>query len=158
MTNKRSTTKLVEFECRGQRLALPLECVRRVVPSAEPLPLPGTGSVVLGMLNIGGTVVALLDLCGRLGLTQAPVSPAQQILLLDLPGLLCAVVVDRVVGVSERTLDDAVPHELHAAPLVKGVVRLDDGLCLIVDPAHFLFPEEREALESALAGGPDADR
>ena len=158
MTNKRSTTKLVEFECQGQRLALPLECVRRVVPSAEPVPLPGAGPVVLGMLNIGGSVVAMLDLCGRLGLAQAPVSPAQQILLLDLPGLPCGVVVDRVAGVSERALDEAVPEELHAAPFVKGVLRLDDGLCLIIDPAHFLFPEEREALADALAGGAYADR
>lgn len=158
MTEPRSTSLLVEFECRGQRLALPLECVRRAVPSAEPLPLPGTGSVVLGMLNIGGSVVAVLDLCGRLGLGQAPISPAQQILLLDLPGLSCGIVVDRVAGVSERMLDDALPDQLHAAAFVKGVVRLDDGLCLIVDPVRFLFPDERRALENALAGGAGAIR
>lgn len=156
MTRK-CTTKLVEFDCRGQRLALPLECVRRAIPAAEPMPLPGAGAVVLGMLNLAGSVIAIIDVGYRLGLGWAPLSPAQQILVLDLPGLACGLVVDRIAGVSERVLDDAMPAELDAAPYVAGVVRLDDGLCLIIDPLHFLFPQEREALARALAGAADGE-
>jgi purine-binding chemotaxis protein CheW len=150
-----STQYLIEFECRGQRIGLPLECVRRAIPSAEPLPLPGAGAVVLGVLNLGGTVIAVLDLCYRLGLPQRPIEPSQQIVVLELPGFLCGVVVDRINGVVERAADIAMPDELDAAPFVKGVVRLDDGLCLIVDPARFLFPGETQALAAALAGGAD---
>jgi purine-binding chemotaxis protein CheW len=157
MTDPRSTSLLVEFECHGHRLALPLDYVRRALPCAETLPLPGAGSAVLGLLNVGGSVVAVLDLSSRLGLARAPVMPAQQILLLDLPDLPCGVLVDRIFGVSERVLDHAVAGALEAAPFVKGVLRLEDGLCLIVDPARFLFPAERAALEGALAGGADAD-
>ena len=155
MTSVSSTTQLLEFECRGRRLALPLESVRRAISAAEPVPIPGAGEVVLGLLNLGGELVAVLDLCYRLGLPRSPLSPAQQILVLDVAGLACGIVVDRIDGVGEHTLDGAVPSELHAPPYVKGVLRLDDGLCLIVDPAHVLFPEEREALAKALAGGPD---
>ena len=155
MPKQTSTLHLMEFECRGQRIALPLDCVRRAIPSAEPLPLPGVGPVVLGVLNVGGSIVSLLDLCYRLGLPQAPIAPAQQIIVLELEGLLCGLVVDRIVGVVERDAQIAMPDALAAAPFVKGVVRLDDGLCLIVDPARFLFPEETQALADALEGGLD---
>ena len=157
MTSVSSTTQLLEFECRGRRLALPLESVRRAIPAAEPVPIPGAGEVVLGMLNLGGEIVTVLDLCYRLGLPRSALSPAQQILVLDVAGLACGIVVDRIDGVGERALDGAVPDELHAPPYVKGVLRLDDGLCLIVDPAHVLFPEERQALAQALAGGSDGE-
>lgn len=158
MPKQTKMLQLMEFECRGQRLGLPLECVRRAIPSAEPLPLPGAGAAVLGVLNVGGTVIALLDLCYRLGLPQVPLEPSQQIIVLELPGLLCGVVVDRIIGVVERPADIGVPEELHSAPFVKGVVRLDDGLCLIVDPARFLFPDEAQALAAALEGGVDGVR
>jgi purine-binding chemotaxis protein CheW len=155
MPKQTSTLHLIEFECGGQRVGLPLACVRRAIPSAAPLPLPGAGTVVLGVLNLGGTVIALLDLCYRLGLPRRPIEPFQQIVVFELPGLLCGVVVDRINGVVERAADIAMPDELDAAPFVRGVVRLDDGLCLIVDPARFLFPDETQALAAALAGGAD---
>lgn len=155
MTTVSSTTKLVEFECCGLRLALPLECVRRAIPGAQTVSVPGAGPAVLGMLNLGGDVVPVIDLCYRLGLPRTSLSPVQHILVLDLPGLACGVVVDRIAGVREHGLDSAVPAALQASPFVGGVLRLDDGLCLIVDPRHLLFPEERELLECALAGATD---
>jgi purine-binding chemotaxis protein CheW len=165
MTIKSSTMKLIEFECRGQRIALPLDCVRRAIPSAAPTPLAGAdagaGTSVLGLLNLGGEVLVLLDLSNRLGLAPAPISPSQQILVIDvpeLPRLPCGLLVDRIIGVSERALDGAIPDSLRAAPIVAGVVRLEDGLCLIADPAHFLFPAERLALLDALDGCADDDR
>lgn len=156
MPKHTNTLHLIEFECRGQRVGLPLECVRRAIPSAEPLPLPGAGAIVLGVLNVGGTVIALLDLCYRLGLPQVPITPTQQIIVVELPGMLCGLVVDRISGVVERAADLAMPGAIEAPPFVKGVVRLDDGLCLIVDPARFLFPDETLALAAALDGGTDA--
>lgn len=143
---------LIEFESCGQRIGLPLEYVRCAIPSAEPLALPGAGAVVLGVLNLSGVVVAVLDLCYRLGLPRRTIEPRQQIIVLELPGFLCGIVVDQIHGIVERIVDSAIPDELDTPPLVKGIVRLDDGLCLIVDPARFLFPSERQALTAALVG------
>lgn len=157
MPKQTSALTLIEFECNGHRIGLPLEYVQRAIPSAEPSPLPGADAVVLGVLNLGGTVIALLDLRFRLGLPRVPIHPAQQILILELPGLLCGVVVDRINGVVERAAERAMPDELDVAPFVMGLVRLEDGLCLIVDPARLLFPDEMQALAAALAGGADGN-
>jgi purine-binding chemotaxis protein CheW len=152
MEKPSSTMHLLEFECRGQRIGLPLECVKRAVPAAEPEPLPGTEGVVLGALNIGGEPVVVVDMARRLGLGAAAIDPSQQLLVVELSGYLAAVVVDRIAGVTARDTVRMLPDALHGAPFVAGMVRLDDGLCLVLDAARFLFDDEREMLEQALAG------
>ena len=156
MSKPSGTVNLIEFECRGQRFALPLACVRRVVPSAAPAPLPGTSEIVLGVLNVAGEVVPLLDLCPRLGLPGTELAPSQQILVVELAGLVAALVVDRVLGVTEHLPGTLLPAEIAPAPIVAGVAHLADGLCLIVDPAHCLFHDERRALFRALEAHADA--
>jgi chemotaxis signal transduction protein len=150
--------RLIEFECRGQRLALPLDCVRRAVVSAQPSPLPGASEIVVGVLNVAGEVVAVLDFCRRLGLAPAPILPSQHLLIVELSGFLAGVLVDRIHGVTERAPGAVVPGKLAAADFVAGIVRLDDGLCIIVDPDKFLFGDERAALAAALAGVSDEHR
>jgi chemotaxis signal transduction protein len=146
--------RLIEFECGGQRLGLSLDCVRRAVPSAEPVPLPGAGSIVLGVLNVAGEMVAVVDVRRRLGLAPAPLDPSQQILIAELSGFLAGIVVDRIFGVTERDAARLFPGEVGAAPYVCGMVRLDDGLCLVVEPSRFLFEDERAALGEALGAAP----
>jgi chemotaxis signal transduction protein len=150
MENLSSTLRLIEFEIRDCRIAFPLGCVRRAVPSAEPMPLPGATDIVLGALNVGGDLVAVVDICRRLGLPGAPILPSQQLLIVELSGFLAGVLADRIVGVTERPLAEAVPSEVGGAPFLRGAVRLEDGLCLVLDPLHFLFPGECEALAQAL--------
>jgi purine-binding chemotaxis protein CheW len=150
--------QVLEFVCRDQRFAVPLAAVRRAVPSARLLPLPGAADVVLGVLDVGGDTVTVLDFalraCGR----PTVITTAQQFLILDVDGLPCALVVDEVVGPGTAVPDAAWPRGAGAAGYVEGAVRLADGLCLVVDPARFLFDHERAQLALALAGAANAHR
>jgi chemotaxis signal transduction protein len=158
MENLNSTLRLFEFESGGCRVALPLDCVERAVASAEPMPLPGATDIVLGVLNVGGELVALVDVCRRLGLPSAPMLPSQQMLIVRLSGFLAGVLADQIIGVTERPLAEAVPAGVGGAPFLRGVVRLEDGLCLVLDPQQFLFPGECGALAQALVQVADASR
>lgn len=144
--------QVLEFVCRDQRFAVPLASVRRAVPSARPMPLPGAADVVLGVLDVGGERVTVLDFalraCGR----PTVLTTAQQFLIVDVDGLPCAFVVDRVVGPGIAVPEAAWPHAAGVADYVDGAVRLADGLCLVVDPARFLFAHERAQLTPAPAG------
>lgn len=155
MEKSSSMMHLIEFECRGQRMALPLDCVKRAVPAAEPEPLPGAEGVVLGALNVGGEPAVVVDMARRLGLAPAAIEPSQLLLVVDLAGYLAAVVVDRIAGVTARDPVRMLPDALQGAPFIAGMVRLDDGLCLVLDPLRFLFEDERAMLERALAGERD---
>jgi purine-binding chemotaxis protein CheW len=75
----------------------------------------------------------------------------------DLGGFACALVADSVSGV--RTVESGPaqwPRHAGAADFVDGAVRLDDGLCLVIDPERFLFEQDRQQLAEALAGAHDA--
>jgi purine-binding chemotaxis protein CheW len=144
---------VLEFACQGRHFALPLACVRRAVPSAEPVPLPGASDIVLGVLNVGGETVTVLDFARRAGCAATTLDPSQQFLIVDLGGFACALVADSVSGV--RTVESGPaqwPRHAGAADFVDGAVRLDDGLCLVIDPERFLFDQERQQLADALAG------
>lgn len=144
--------QVLEFVCGGRRFAVPLSCVRRAVFSAQPEPLPGASGIVLGVLDVGGETVTVLDFALRAGCAATVINPAQQFLIVELKGFLCAFVVDAIngPGVAERGAHGW-PAELGTAGFVDGALRLSDGLCLVIDPARFLFEHEQAQLAQALA-------
>lgn len=149
---QRPGLQVLEFVCSGRRFAVPLACVRRAVFSAQPQALPGASEIVLGVLDLGGETVTVLDFGLRAGCGPTVIHPAQQFLIVELQGFLCAFVVDAINGPGEAGRGAAGwPAGLGAAPFVDGAVRLPDGLCLVVDPARFLFEHERAQLAQALA-------
>ena len=60
--------RLVVFGIEGQRYALPLLAVERVLPMVAVSPLPKAPSVALGVINFHGQVVPVLDIRNRFGL------------------------------------------------------------------------------------------
>ncbi len=151
---------LIEFECRGHRFALPLDSVRRVVPSAMPTPLPGAPELVLGVLNLGGEILAVIDFSRRIGLPSVGIEPSQHLLVSDLARFPVGFLVDKVNGVTERNLHGVavLPEQFSAANFVESVARLDDGLCVIVDPEKFLFDDEKILLGDAMQRVGNANR
>jgi purine-binding chemotaxis protein CheW len=139
--------QVLEFICRGQRFAVPLACVRRAVP------LPGAADMVLGVLDIGGETVTVIDFARRACGHPTTITPAQQFLIVESDGFPCALVVDSIVGPGTAASAAGWPAAAGAAGFVDGALRLHDGLCLVVEPARFLFDHERTQLAQALAGG-----
>lgn len=143
---------VVEFECQGNRYALPLASVRRVVPSALLTPLPGMPEIVLGILNFGGEVATIINFHRRVGLHFSDIETSHRFLLIDIAGACIGLVVDNVSGVCTREMPnkDAMPERLAGADFVQTVVRLDDGLCIICNPEKFLLDEEKTRIGDAL--------
>lgn len=145
--------QVLEFVCGGRRFAVPLSCVRRAVLSARPEALPGASDIVLGVLNVGGEIVTVLDFARRAGCGPTVIAPEHQFLIVDLSGFACALVVDRINGPGTAARVAAGwPRAAKAAEFVDGALELSDGLCLVIDPARFLFEDERAQLAQALAG------
>ena len=57
-------------EVGGQRIAWDLTCIREIVTARAVTRLPGTPEWVLGLLNLRGTVLTVVDLATRLGLAS----------------------------------------------------------------------------------------
>lgn len=147
------------------RYALALADVDEVVRAAAVTPLPGAPPVILGLLDLRGAPVPVLDARRRFGHPERPLDPAERFVVARAGARRVALRVDAADGVAE--LDPALVEDprrhVPLARHVAGVAALPDGLVLVHDVATFLAAAEAEALTEALAaaglpadGVPDA--
>lgn len=147
-----SRVPLVVFRVDSARYALSLASVERVFGMVAVAALPKAPAVVLGVVNIHGALVPVLDIRARFGLPRREWSPSSHLLVARTPRRMVALPVDEVIGVievSEATVippDVVVPGTSH----VSGLVALPDGLLFIQDLDAFLSLDEGERLERAL--------
>lgn len=143
---------LLVFLLEGQRYAVRLSSVLRVLPAAEATRLPKAPSLVLGVLSVQGVLTPLIDLRRRFLLPERPMRSSDHVILARTPRRSVCLLVDRTVGVfeiedSQVVVGNAVfPHLKH----LEGLAKLDDGLVLIHDLDRCLSLEEEQELETAL--------
>ena len=120
----------------GERqYGLPIGAVERVLPMAYVSPLPDVGEGFLGMLNLHGQVLPVLNPRPLLGLPNpAPAAEHRLVLLSSTTRFLVWVdTVEEVVDCPPESLSD-VPSQ-QANPLVRAVLRLGETIVPVLAPA-----------------------
>lgn len=148
----RDGIQLVTFRLEGQRYALALGAVQRIVHAVEVTPLPDAPAIVLGVVDMAGDIVPVLNLRRRFGLPEREIGPDDQLLVARTARRTVALVVDEAQEVIERPLADVVGSDRIAPGMeqIQGMIRMDDGLVLIHDLDRFLSLDEVHALDAAL--------
>ena len=144
--------QLVVFVLDEQRYGLRLSVVERIVRAVEVTPLPQAPGIVLGVVNVQGRVIPVIDLRRRFGLTGRTLGLSDQMVVARTARRLVVLVADAVHGVLDYPGEVAVTAQQMLPGLVHlaGVVKLDDGLVLIQDLDQFLSLDEDQALVRAL--------
>ncbi|MBI3629990.1 MAG: purine-binding chemotaxis protein CheW [Candidatus Rokubacteria bacterium] len=144
--------KLTVFALDDQRYALLLSRVERVLPMLAVSPLPQAPGIALGVINLHGRVIPVVDVRRRLGLPPRHHAVHDQMLVARSLRRTLALPVSRVLGV-EEVAEGAVtppgavlPHIGHVA----GIVAVEDGILLIHDLDTFLSLDEEQQLGRAL--------
>lgn len=126
--------------------------VEKVVRAAAVVPVPGAPDVVMGLLDLRGSPVVVLDARRRFGHESRPLVPSDRFVVARAAGRRIALRVDAaesIVTLDEAAVDDPRRHAVGARH-VEGVVSLDDGLVFVHDVARFLEATEADALDAAL--------
>lgn len=147
---------LLVFTLDEPRYALPLAAVERIVRAVEITPLPKAPRIVLGVINVEGGVIPVVDVRRRFGLPERELRLEDRFIIARAGRRLVALVADEVAGVracAPRALVSAA-QSLPFAAYLQGVAKLEDGLALISDLEAFLSLEEEQLLDTALAGDP----
>ena len=144
--------QLVVFTVQGQRYALYLSAVDRIVHAVEVTPLPKAPKIVLGVVNVQGEIIPVVDIRKRFGLSGREISPDDHFIIARTSRRAVALVVDSATGVIERVDKEVTAPEkiLPQMGYVAGVVKLEEGLVLIHNLEQFLSLDEEAALASAL--------
>lgn len=144
--------RLVIFSIDGQRYALPLSAAERVLPMVAVSPLPQAPAVALGVVNLHGKVVPVLDFRRRLCLPPRDYGLTAHLLLARTSRRTLIVLVDEVLGVQEVAAEAVTPPDavLPGINHVAGIVALADGVLFIHDLDAFLSLDEERQLTEAL--------
>lgn len=145
------THHLLSFILGHQRYALRLDAVERAVRIVEITPLPQAPDIVLGVVNLHGQIVPVVDTRKRFGLPARRLTLDDHLIIARTPNRLLALLVDRVDHAIECAAADvtAAAEILPDMGYVAGVAKLADGTVLIHDLATFLSLEETTRLDAA---------
>ncbi len=78
-------TAVLVVQLADRRLAIPSAVVERVLPMAELTPLPDPPPGIVGLLNVAGATLPVVDPRPRLGLSTPAVRPDQHLVLVAAP-------------------------------------------------------------------------
>jgi purine-binding chemotaxis protein CheW len=131
-TGDSAAPRYLVVEAGGQRFAWELTAIREIVPARAVTRLPGSPVWVLGLLNLRGAVLTVVDLAARLGLVPGA---GASVVVLDVNERTFGVRVDlvRSVANAEDALVEPVEAARAADGLVMGMVRLTEGPAALVD-------------------------
>src|SRR6185295_11077116 len=91
------------FSMDEPRYALNLSAVERVVQAVEVMPLPKAPPLVLGVINVQGQVIPVVDIRQCFGMPAREVAVSDQFILARTATRRVALVADAVSGVVEPT-------------------------------------------------------
>ncbi|MCX6546386.1 MAG: chemotaxis protein CheW [Acidobacteria bacterium] len=150
---------LVVFSLDDQRYALDLARVQRCIRVVAITPLPKAPAIVLGVIDLGGVVIPVIDIRMRFNHPPREVRLSDHLIVTTAGNRTVALLVDETKGVIEASPESYAPagEFMPRLELVDGAVKLEDGLILIHDLGHLLSLEEEAAIDRALSSTAGSD-
>ncbi|EEZ41548.1 positive regulator of CheA protein activity (CheW) [Photobacterium damselae subsp. damselae CIP 102761] len=120
--------------------------VREVLRYSEIAPVPGAPDYVLGIINLRGNVVTVIDTRSRFGLMPGDISDNTRIVIIEAEKQVIGILVDSVAEVvylrsSEIDSTPSVGTE-ESAKFIQGVCNRDGNLLILVDLNKLLSDDE----------------
>ena len=128
-------TQLLVVRLDGQRYALRLQDVERVLRMVEITALPASPAAILGLINVQGRVLSVVDLRAWLHLPAREATPEDVLVIVGTAAGRVALATDGVEGVSDWPEQASIlAEQIYPAPAqLEAVLKLSDGLLLICD-------------------------
>lgn len=128
--------RFLTFTLGSHRFGVPLETVAEICPNLELNRMPHMPKGVVGLLDLRGAVLPVVDLRVRIGLPSDQLLPAENILVLTIHGERVGAMVDRVEAVVTAEAGQITP----GSPLLVGLEgRWVQGFLLQGDEIIVLF-------------------
>jgi len=156
-TNNDPVIQLVTFRLKDESYGINVMQVQEVLRVTEIAPVPGSPDYVLGIINLRGNVVTVIDTRKRFGLAPKEVDDSTRIVIIEADKQVVGILVDSVAEVvylraSEIETAPNVGND-ESSKYIQGVASRDDELLILVDLNKFLTDEEWvEVLEGLKKG------
>ncbi len=138
--------QLVTFRLQDESYGINVMQVQEVLRVSEIAPVPGAPVYVLGIINLRGNVVTVIDTRTRFGLPTTEIDDSSRIVIIESDKQVVGILVDSVAEVVElRSSEiDSAPNvgNEESSRYIQGVATRDENLLIVVDLNKLLTDEE----------------
>jgi len=147
-----SIIQWVTFHLENEKYGIKVMQVQEVLRMTEIAPVPGAPHYVLGIINLRGSVVTVIDTRRRFGLPDTEADDETRIVIVEADNNVVGILVDSVAEVVDLKMS-----EVETAPnvgndesskYIQGVSSRDDELLILVDVNKLLSDEEWQEVAS----------
>ena len=136
----------VTFRLDNESYGINVMQVQEVLRHTEIAPVPGAPTYVLGIINLRGNVVTVIDTRQRFGLTPAPITDNTRIVIIEADKQVVGILVDSVAEVvylrqSEIETAPNVGTD-ESAKFIQGVCNKNNELLILVDLEKMMTEDE----------------
>ncbi|MEW6989394.1 chemotaxis protein CheW [Colwelliaceae bacterium 6441] len=141
----------VTFKLDNETYGINVMQVQEVLRYTEIAPVPGAPSYVLGIINLRGNVVTVIDTRSRFGLESSEVSDNTRVVIIEAEKQVIGILVDSVAEVvylraSEIDIAPNVGND-ESAKFIQGVSNREGELLILVDLNKLLSDDEWDELK-----------
>jgi len=143
------------FSIGHEDYAIPLLAVKEVIAEPKTTPLPYSPPHFVGLMNLRGQVISIIDLRVKLGVKTQDSRDENAVIIIDMDPIYVGVTVDSVNNVlllHEKDISPAPDMEnKKVSRYLRGVARKDDRLILLVEIEQMLDVEDKKLIKKQAA-------
>lgn len=136
----------VTFRLANETYGISVTQVKEVLRISEIAPVPGAPDYVLGIINLRGNVVTVIDTRKRFGLESIEPEDASRVVIIEVDGQVVGILVDSVAEVVDLRASaiEQAPNvgSDETSKYIQGVTSLNSELLILVDLNKFLTEGE----------------
>ena len=140
----------VTFQLENETYGINVMQVQEILRYSEIAAVPGATDYVLGIINLRGNVVTVIDTRARFGLIPAEITDNSRIVIIEAEKQVIGILVDSVAEVVylKKSEMEVAPHvgTEESSQFIQGVTNRDDGLLILVDLNKLLSDDEWDEL------------
>jgi len=142
----------VTFQLDHETYGINVMQIQEVLRYTEIAPVPGAPDYVLGIINLRGNVVTVIDTRKRFGLSESEVTDQTRVVVIEVDNQVVGILVDSVAEVvylrqSEMETAPNVGNE-ESAKFIQGVCNKNGELIILVEFEKMMSEEEWSDLSS----------
>lgn len=143
--------QLVVLLLNEQLYGIDINQVLEIIRPAGVTALPGTPDFIEGVINLRGTVIPVMDLARRFGLSSVQDSEAQRVVIVESGGVKVGLLVDgvsEVLRVNEQQIQPPPSTGLvGGVECIRGIALLENRIIILLDMNRVLQVGERKILQ-----------
>lgn len=148
---------LVCFRIGKETYGVDISTVREIVRVHEITRVPGTPEFLLGVVNLRGRILSVVDLGHRLGLAPSAVTGSTRILVTHLEGVSVGFLVDAATEVTKIGAEQIEPPPAFTGSIeveyVESVAKTKDELIIVLNLSKVVSSGQAAAVAAAAGGG-----